>query len=125
VSVAVPKQFILARNSDLNGVVKSVKQMEDRFNKKFGYPYVFLNEQPFEENFIKSVLSFVSIVLFLTSSRSRVRELTDSSVEFGLIPKEHWYQPDWIDEEKASESRKKMAENNVIYGGQSITFHRT
>ena len=63
--------------------------------------------------------AFRSTVLwsFLTSSPSRVRELTDSSVEFGLIPKEHWYQPEWIDEEKASESRKKMAENNVIYGG--------
>jgi len=92
--------------------------MEDRFNKKFGYPYVFLNEQPFEENFIKLVLSFDSVAVSLTLSCSRVRELTDSSVEFGLIPKEHWYQPDWIDEEKASESRKKMAENNVIYGGQ-------
>lgn len=54
----------------------------------------------------------------LTSSLSRVRELTDSSVEFGLIPKEHWYQPDWIDEKKASESRQKMADNNVIYGGK-------
>jgi alpha 1,2-mannosyltransferase len=91
---------MLARNSDLNGVVKSVKQMEDRFNKKFGYPYVFLNEQPFEDNFI-----------------NRVRELTDSSVEFGLIPKDHWYQPDWIDEKKASENREKMAADNVIYGG--------
>jgi len=91
---------MLARNSDLNGVVKSVKQMEDRFNKKFGYPYVFLNEQPFDENFI-----------------NRVRELTDSSVEFGLVPKEHWYQPDWIDEKKASENRQKMASDNVIYGG--------
>jgi alpha 1,2-mannosyltransferase len=42
---------ILARNGDLSGVVTSVKQMEDRFNKKFQYPYVFLNEQPFDEQF--------------------------------------------------------------------------
>jgi hypothetical protein len=41
----------LARNSDLNGVVSSMKQMEDRFNKKFQYPYVFLNEKPFEDTF--------------------------------------------------------------------------
>lgn len=40
-----------ARNSDLNGVISSMKQMEDRFNKKFQYPYVFLNDQPFEEAF--------------------------------------------------------------------------
>jgi alpha 1,2-mannosyltransferase len=42
---------MLARNSDLQGVVKSVKQMEDRFNKRFRYPYVFLNEEPFTDQF--------------------------------------------------------------------------
>ena len=33
----------------------SMKQVEDRFNKEFRYPYVFLNEQPFDETFIKCV----------------------------------------------------------------------
>lgn len=108
----------LARNSDLKGVVTSVKQMEDRFNKKFGYPYVFLNEQPFDEGFMKFVPNAKSFVVFLTWYPSRIRDLTDSSVEFGLVPKEHWYQPDWIDEKKASESREKMMANNVIYGGE-------
>jgi alpha 1,2-mannosyltransferase len=42
---------ILARNGDLNGVITSIKQMEDRFNKKFQYPYTFLNEQPFSDEF--------------------------------------------------------------------------
>jgi len=32
-----------------------MKQMEDRFNKKFNYPYVFLNEQPFSDEFKTSV----------------------------------------------------------------------
>lgn len=44
---------ILARNSDLPGILESVKQMEDRFNKKFGYPYVFLNEEDFSDDFKK------------------------------------------------------------------------
>jgi alpha 1,2-mannosyltransferase len=44
---------ILARNGDLSGVLNSMKQMEDRFNKKFGYPYVFLNEEPFTDEFKK------------------------------------------------------------------------
>jgi alpha 1,2-mannosyltransferase len=42
-----------ARNTDLNGVVTSMKQMEDRFNKKFQYPYVFLNDQLFDDAFKK------------------------------------------------------------------------
>ncbi|KAH9966683.1 glycosyltransferase family 15 protein [Russula dissimulans] len=91
---------LLARNSDLNGVVKSLKQMEDRFNKRFRYPYVFLNEQEFTDQF-----------------KERVSEITDATVEFGLIPPSHWHQPDWIDEEKASAARETMAKNNVIYGG--------
>ena len=48
-----------ARNSDLNGVVNSMKQMEDRFNKKFQYDYVFLNEQVFDQNFKEWVESFL------------------------------------------------------------------
>ena len=39
-------------------------------------------------------------------------------VSFGLIPQEHWYQPDWIDEEKAAAGRAKMVADNVVYGGE-------
>ncbi|KAI0780821.1 glycosyltransferase family 15 protein [Trametes elegans] len=91
---------LLARNGDLNGVVMSMKQVEDRFNKEFQYPYVFLNEEPFSDEF-----------------KERVQTLTDSKIEFGLIPKEQWVQPQWIDENRASEARKDMIEKNVIYGG--------
>jgi len=42
---------MLARNSDLEGAVRSVRELEDRFNRQFGYPYVFLNEEPFTDNF--------------------------------------------------------------------------
>ncbi|KAG6814354.1 hypothetical protein H0H92_010939 [Tricholoma furcatifolium] len=94
---------ILARNRELTGIVTSVKQMEDRFNKKFNYPYVFLNDEEFDESFKK-----------------RVAKLTDAKVEFGVIPKEHWVQPDSIDENRASESRANMVKNGVIYGGQDL-----
>jgi alpha 1,2-mannosyltransferase len=52
---------MLARNGDLQGVVKSVKQMEDRFNKRFRYPYVFLNEEPFTDQFKTCGASCVSV----------------------------------------------------------------
>jgi len=41
----------LARNGDIDGILFSMKQMEDRFNRKYGYPYVFLNEEEFSEDF--------------------------------------------------------------------------
>lgn len=47
----------------------------------------------------------------------RVSMVTYSQVEFGVIPHDHWFQPYWIDEDKASKARKQMEENNVIYGG--------
>jgi alpha 1,2-mannosyltransferase len=46
---------MLARNGDISGVVKSIKQMEDRFNKRFRYPYVFLNEEEFTDKFKECV----------------------------------------------------------------------
>jgi alpha 1,2-mannosyltransferase len=49
--------------------------------------------------------------------RRRVTGLSDATIEFGLIPPEHWNQPDSIDEERASAARAEMARNNVIYGG--------
>lgn len=45
--------FMLARNSDVDSAVHSVREMEDRFNHNYGYPWVFLNEEPFSEDFIR------------------------------------------------------------------------
>lgn len=46
---------ILCRNSDLDGVIQSVRSVEDRFNREHGYPYVFLNEEPFDDQFKRYV----------------------------------------------------------------------
>jgi hypothetical protein len=64
-------------------------------------------------------------VLIFPGSR-RVSVLTASTMEFGVIPKEHWQQPDWIDEQKASSARHRMVAANVKYGGMEVllfTFH--
>lgn len=47
----------------------------------------------------------------------RTQEVTDGEVSYGLIPKDDWYQPEWIDEEKATAARNQMVKENVIYGG--------
>lgn len=58
------------------------------------------------------------ILIQLTTAFLRLTsEVTISPVFHGLIPKEDWYQPDWIDEEKATKARKKMEDERVIYGG--------
>ncbi|KAI1793681.1 glycosyltransferase family 15 protein [Ganoderma leucocontextum] len=99
---------MLVRNSELSSALSSVTQLEERFNKRFGYPWVFLNEVPFTQEFKEKMSSAIS-----------------GPVSFGLIPKEHWYQPDWIDEEKAAAGRAQMEADNVVYGGEiSVVFYR-
>ena len=42
---------MLARNSDVDSAVHAVRSVEDRFNGNYNYPWVFLNEQPFSNDF--------------------------------------------------------------------------
>ncbi|KAJ9127538.1 Glycolipid 2-alpha-mannosyltransferase 1 [Naganishia onofrii] len=90
---------ILVRNSDLWEIASSIKQHEDRFNWWANYDYVFLNEEPFDDEF-----------------KEHTQRLTNAKCHYGLIEHDHWYQPDWIDEEKATAAREEMIRKKVIYG---------
>ena len=57
------------------------------------------------------------MIMFCSSHFRRTSKLTDAPVEYGQIERSHWYQPDWIDEERASAVRDKMLKDGVIYGG--------
>ena len=50
--------LMLARNSDTDSAVRSVRELEDKFNRKYKYPWVFLNEEPFSDDFKKCVAIF-------------------------------------------------------------------
>ena len=41
----------LVRNSELEGIMQSMSQLELRWNHKYEYPWVFFNEEPFSEDF--------------------------------------------------------------------------
>ncbi|KAK5988100.1 Alpha-1,2 mannosyltransferase KTR1 [Cladobotryum mycophilum] len=94
----------LARNSDVWDIAGSIQQVEDRFNRRFNYDWVFLNDQPFDETFKKVTTSLVS-----------------GKTHYGLIPKEHWSFPEWIDQDKAKKVREDMAARKIIYG-DSISY---
>ncbi|KAI0738253.1 hypothetical protein C8Q80DRAFT_1207928, partial [Daedaleopsis nitida] len=49
--------YILARNSNIDGTVRSVRRLEDRFNGKFGHPWVVLSEEPLSEKFKTTLLT--------------------------------------------------------------------
>ncbi|KAI0054087.1 glycosyltransferase family 15 protein [Auriscalpium vulgare] len=92
--------LVICQNEDLSKVLRSVQQMEDRFNERFGYPWAFLNDEPFTEDFM-----------------SRVRAMTKAQVSFGVIEKEQWEQPEWINKTKAAHLRKSMFLSRVPFGG--------
>ncbi|KAL8901382.1 MAG: hypothetical protein Q9192_000597 [Flavoplaca navasiana] len=94
----------LARNSDLWEIVKSIRQVEDRFNRKFHYDWVFLNDKPFD-------MAFKNVTTSLISGKTH----------YGLIPEEHWSFPAHIDTDKARRVREDMAQRKIIYG-DSISY---
>ncbi|KAJ7292879.1 glycosyltransferase family 15 protein [Mycena rebaudengoi] len=96
--------LMLARNSDLNGALSSVKQMEERFNKHCKYPWIFLNEEPFTAEFIGNMTKIIG-----------------PTVSFGQVSQAHWYQPGWINETLAEEGRNKMVAQNIIYA-ESVPY---
>lgn len=50
----------LVRNNELWEIVKSIRQIEDRFNRKYHYPWIFLNDVPFTQEFMDIVDGLIS-----------------------------------------------------------------
>ena len=50
---------------------------------------------------------------------SAILNVVSSKAEFGQIPGSHWFQPGWIDSNKAYATRVKMEQDEIIYGGES------
>ena len=41
----------LVRNSELPGIAQSMRQLEYRWNRKYQYPWIFFNDEPFSDEF--------------------------------------------------------------------------
>ena len=42
---------MLTSDREIDDALRVVGQVEDRFNRKFNYPWIFLNDRPFSEEF--------------------------------------------------------------------------
>ncbi|KAL1922177.1 uncharacterized protein VTP21DRAFT_9716 [Calcarisporiella thermophila] len=88
---------VLIRNSDVENIIKPIKQLEANFNHNYGYPWIFLNNDDFTEDF-----------------KQRINTAANITAYFGkLYYPENWSYPPWIDEEKARFAREKM-KNAVV-----------
>ncbi|EMC93831.1 glycosyltransferase family 15 protein [Baudoinia panamericana UAMH 10762] len=88
----------LVRNSELPQLLQSMQDLERTWNHKFNYPWTFLNDEPFTEEFKRA-----------TSAN------TNALVRYLTIPPEHWAIPSWIDLDLISESAKMLEEHEVQY----------
>jgi alpha 1,2-mannosyltransferase len=88
----------LVRNNELGSMRDSMRQVESVFNRKAGYPWVFLNDEDFTQEF-----------------KDGVRQMTRSEIYFGKIPREHWGYPADIDQEKAARERQRMEDDRVMF----------
>ncbi|PVV01979.1 hypothetical protein BB560_003581 [Smittium megazygosporum] len=97
---------VLVRNSELRQLQHSIRMMEDRFNRVYNYPYIFLNDKPFSNKFIQTIA-----------------KSTSSSTTFSLIPYDHWSIPDSVNFFKAKVEHRKLSSQNVPYGGSMSYRH--
>ncbi|KAG0639063.1 nucleotide-diphospho-sugar transferase [Tuber brumale] len=97
---------MLVRNSELHGALSSIRMVEDRFNRRFHYPWTFLNDKPFTDDFIK-----------YTSG------LASGPVEYAVIPEDDWSIPDHVNITIMREEMLRMAQQEIIYGGSLSYRH--
>ncbi|CAN6610567.1 alpha-1,2 mannosyltransferase Ktr1p [Trichomonascus vanleenenianus] len=96
----------LARNSDLRELMGTIRSIEDRFNHKYHYDWVFLNEEPFSQEFVNVTTHLIS-----------------GTTKYGLVKSQHWSYPDWINQTLAEEARNDMKGQNIIYGDSESYRH--
>ncbi|WFD03809.1 hypothetical protein MOBT1_002503 [Malassezia obtusa] len=93
--------YALVRNRELGSLLETMQDLERNFNAHpdTQYPYVFLNDEPFTERFMR-----------------HVRAATRSKVYFGLVPEEEWAIPASVDMARAHANWKSLREQGVSYG---------
>ena len=86
------------RNKELKELVQSMQDLERTWNHKFNYPWTFIDDEPFTDEFKK------------------VTQLqTKALCRYEVIPKEHWAIPSWINRDLMRESADYLKDQDVQY----------
>lgn len=92
--------FSLVKNEDLTAMIDAIVSVENRFNSRYHYDWVFANNEPFHPTFVTMVKKFVS-----------------GKALFVEIPQSFWGPPEWINSEQADKTREEMEKEGIKYGG--------
>lgn len=96
----------LVRNEELEKLIPSIMEIEETFNSKFQYPWTFVNDVPFTDEF-----------------KQKTKQLTKAQINYEVIPKDQWEEPDWIDQGLFNASSKHLETLGVQYADK-ISYHR-
>lgn len=99
--------FSLVREEEVDGMIQSITDLQNRFNNKFHYDWLFASETNFTTEFRKKIQD----------------AFTSGTAMFEQIPKQFWQYPDFIDLEEAAKNRKSMADAGVNYGDSESYRH--
>ncbi|KAG0186190.1 alpha 1,2-mannosyltransferase 2.4.1 [Apophysomyces sp. BC1034] len=97
--------YMLVRNEDLQQARSVMRSIEDRFNHKFHYPWILLNNQYFTADF-----------------RRYVSKITQSPIYYGKVDMDAWSYPSWIDVPLVEIKMLEM-ELDDVYKGGSMSYH--
>lgn len=109
-NVSAPREnavlVMLARNEELHKAKHSIDSVERHFNRWFNYPVVFLNDEPWDDDFVEVLNASVS-----------------GGATFEVIPNGKWGFPDWMDATAARASIAEQGAEGIKYAGKETYHH--
>ncbi|CDO57717.1 similar to Saccharomyces cerevisiae YOR099W KTR1 Alpha-1,2-mannosyltransferase involved in O-and N-linked protein glycosylation [Geotrichum candidum] len=99
--------FSLVREEELDGMISSITELQDRFNKKFHYDWLFVSENEFSDHFKETIQA----------------TLTSGKAHFEQIPEKYWSYPKSINQKKAAKSRQALDKLGVKYANSESYRH--
>ncbi|KAI9020844.1 nucleotide-diphospho-sugar transferase [Phycomyces nitens] len=97
---------VVVQESDVYGLRATMRDIELRFNKAHGYPWVIMSERPFTPIF-----------------RKWIKASAQSPVYFGQALSDEWNEPIWINTKIAEKVAVKMANKKVAHG-ESMSWRK-
>ncbi|KAM7186032.1 family 15 putative glycosyltransferase [Naviculisporaceae sp. PSN 640] len=97
---------MLVRNRELGKALKTVHSIEKHFNQWFHYPIVFLNDEPWTDEFMR-----------------RMNETASGGAIFEVLTQDEWGFPEFIDPNEARESIYHQGKAGIIYAGLESYHH--
>ena len=97
----------VVHENDLYGLRVSILDIEDRFNRQHGYPWVIVSEKALSRKFRE----------WITSS-------TTAPVFFGQAPAIEWNEPYWIDMQLAEKNLRQLVKTTDNPDVESMNFRK-